>query len=132
MMNRRGFTMLEVIVAAAIGALLAGGTMVAFMMTSKMSMDASNKSEAAYLTQQTMERFRNKVACDESRWFDASCKSTMTGAWIDDPIPAGAAPSVAGFAANRQYKVEPADCDGDGTVGDCLKVVTKLSWQKPQ
>ena len=75
--------------------------------------------------QQSLEKFRNMVACDTS-WFDpASCQGL--GAGGPDALPLGAL-----YGGTRTYTVTPANCDGVGGSGDCFKVVTKVSWTPPQ
>ena len=130
--NDRGFNLVEIIAAAVIGALLAGGTMTAFVMTMKTSQAASAKSEATQLAQQTLERFRNEIACD-SGWFNpANCQPGTLPSGTSDPLPGTSVLSKLDASASRKYTVEPADCDEVGGPGDCFKVVTTVNWTPPQ
>ena len=130
--HQQGVTLVEILVASVIGALLAGGTMMAFVMSRKVTTNAAGTVEAAELAQQTLERFRNQIACDLP-WFNgANCASgaALPTSWTTDTIPASSSLPVQG--GTRQYKVSPADCDGDGTPGDCFRVDSKVTWSPPQ
>lgn len=132
----RGVTLIEVIVAALIGVMIAGGTMLAFMTAKKTSVGAAGAVEAADLAQQTIERFRNKIACDDPDWFKAAtCATTLpaTPTLKTDGLPGNPGLlSVIGQGGSRQYQVTPFDCDGDGTKGDCFQVDTKVAWSPRQ
>lgn len=131
--NERGFNLVEIIAAAIIGALLAGGTMTAFVMTMKTSQAASAKSEATQLAQQTLERFRNEIACNNPAWFNpADCQPGTLPSNAADPLPGTSVLSKLDAGASRSYTVTEWDCDEDGTDGDCFKVVTKVTWTPPQ
>lgn len=135
---QHGVTLVEVLIAAMVGVVIAGGTMLAFVTAKKVSTGAAGAVEAADFAQQTIERFRNKIACDDPSWFDAAtCRSGagLPTAWTKDPAGAGTglpdSPgllSMIGQGGDRQYKVTPVDCDGDGTIGDCFQVDTKVAW----
>ncbi len=136
MIGRRGISLMETIVAALVAALIIGGTMMAFVLAAMISKrGGSNNVEAALFVQQSLERFRNHIACDDS-WFNpASCAGTGVPAWTPDALPAappGSSSSVLPYGASRQYRVEPADCDGVGGPGDCFKVTAKVDWNPPQ
>lgn len=128
--NHQGFSLVEIIAASVIGALLAGGTMTAFVMSMKTSQEASGKAEAAQLAQQTLERFRDQIACQDERWYDASCNPTPPSGSVSDPLPTTSV--LPTFAGTRNYTVTSEDCDGDGTAGDCLKVVSTVTWTPPE
>jgi len=120
-----GLTLIEIIVATVIGALVAGGTLMAFATSAKFATQvAPNRAEAAALAQQTLDRFRNFVA-EGDPWLAPT-------PWTDDAIPTGPLPSIANFGPSRQYKVDPLDCDGDGTPGDCYQVQVKVQWTPPE
>ncbi len=125
--GNQGLTQIEVLAASVIAAVIAGGTMTAFLTASKLTQTAPRDTEAALAAQDTLERFRNHIACDDA-WFDpASCG--MTGALSgSDPLPAGS--QLPGGA--RNYTVTPADCDGNGSAGDCLQVSVTVTWSPPQ
>ena len=136
-MHHRGFSLIEIIAASVIGALVAGGTMTAFVMTVRFSQKAGSHTEAAQLAQQTLEKFRDRVACRKAgqtqndAWYDeTNCAADAPAGSTGDPIPGSSV--LSRFGGARTYKVEPADCDGDGSAGDCVKVVTKVTWTPPQ
>jgi hypothetical protein len=143
MRNAKGLSLLEVLIAALIGMVVAGGTMLAFTTAEKVSVGASGAVEAADFAQQTIERFRNRIACDDEEWFDpATCQAVasaaMTG-WTFDPVDATdglpdspGTLSMIGQGGSRQYKVTEVDCDGDDIVGDCLQVEAKVTWTQRQ
>ena len=136
-LNERGMTLLEIIIAALLGVVVAGGMMLAFTSAQKTSAGAVGVVEASDFAQQTLERFRNKIACDDPDWFNASdCTVNFGGlpsVWTNDGLPASpGALSVIGQGATRQYRVTQADCDGDGTQGDCLQVESKVAWTPRQ
>ena len=123
----RGFTLIEVVVSAALAAVIAGGTMIAFVTALNISRRASGTAEAAHLAQQTMERFRNLAACDAGHWFSAAgCAPSLPVGWQPDPGSPAPAPVTA-----WEYQVTPTDCDGDGTNGDCLMVQAHVQWTPP-
>jgi hypothetical protein len=119
-----GMTLFEIIVASVIGALVAGGTLMAFVTASRLSKIPT--APGPPLAQQTIERFRNNIACDDP-WFDpGTCQAkvgplpAMPLAWTDDlPVPPG---------LTRQYKVQQSNCDGVGPTDDCLQVSVKVTW----
>ncbi len=137
LMSRRGFTLIEIIMAAAIAAVVAGGTMIAFVTALNISRRTSTNSEAAHLAQQTTERFRNRVACDDA-WFDpAACApSTLPAGWQADPVVPPTVPPT-----TRQYQITrdgalmapgiTGDCDGTAGVGDCVVVQARVTWTPP-
>jgi len=137
--TRHGVTLMEIVAAALIGALIAGGALMAFVMAAKVSRSSSDTIEAASFAQQTLERFRNNIACDGT-WFDSTTCTSGGGLPTaltfdpDDPasngLPAGA--PLLKFSGTRRYQVTEADCDGVGGVGDCFKVMVKVQWTPPQ
>ena len=130
--TERGVTLVEILVASIVGVLLAGGTMMAFVMSKKVSANAAGRVEAADLAQQTLERFRNRVACDDA-WFNPStCVSGpgLPAGWTSDVLPVSSSLLVQG--GTRQYRVTPKDCDGDGATGDCFQVESRVTWSPPQ
>ena len=149
MRARSGMTLVEIIVAAVLTALVAGGTMIAFVTAAKMSRrGGSSQAEAAFYAQQTVEKFRNKVACRQpsesapqtdpqnpagDTWFNASCQSDAPTGWQEDALPTGAAPSITGLGAQREYEVVPGgdDFDNDGRP-DYYRVTSKVTWTTGQ
>lgn len=134
--TQHGITLVEILIAALVGVMIAGGTMLAFVTAKKTSVGAAGVVEAADFAQQTIERFRNKIACNDPDWFTAAtCATTLPAApaWTADGLPASPGPlSMIGQGGSRQYKVTPDDCDGVGGTGDCFKVETKVSWSPRQ
>ncbi|OGX41157.1 MAG: hypothetical protein A3C53_06335 [Omnitrophica WOR_2 bacterium RIFCSPHIGHO2_02_FULL_68_15] len=129
----RGATLTEVLVASAIGAVLVAGLMATFLTALRISSHGQGNVEAASLAQQTLERFRNHIACDDSPlaggWFDpTTCAAVALPTNEPYALPAG----TKLLNGAREYTVTAADCDGDDTAGDCFKVVTKLTWDPPQ
>ena len=133
MAGKRGATLIEVLVGSLIGAVLIAGLMAAFLTALRVSSHTGGGMvEAASYAQQTLEHFRNRVACDDA-WFNAACAPAALPSNANDALPAGALFAAASSTApTRTYTVTPADCDGDGATGDCFKVVTKVSWTPPQ
>ena len=133
--GERGMSLLEVLVASVIAAVVAGGTAVSFAAAARMMYAPGNSRtvEAIGYARETAERFRTRVACD-GVWFaaDAACAPTaaLTGAWTPDSLPAPT-PGVElllATGARRCYQVTPQDCDGDGDVGDCLAIQVHVCW----
>ena len=123
--SQQGASLIEILVGAVIAAVLVGGLMGAFLTAVRISARGGGNTEAAALAQQTLERLRNKVACD-SGWFGGgNCGATPPAANSADPLLGGAL-----NGGTRTYTVTPANC-GSGP-GDCLKVVAKVSWTPPQ
>lgn len=131
-----GMTFMEVLVSAVLAALIVGATMSAFVAALNIALGWKGpvlQAKAAAFTQQTLERFRNKIACRQSSessadtWYDASCAAAPPSGPQPDPLPSGALP-----AGSRQYTVTPVDCDGVGGSGDCLQVRVKVQWTPPQ
>ena len=138
--GQAGITLVEVLIAALVGVMIAGGTMLAFVTAKKTSVGAAGVVEAADFAQQTIERFRNKIACDDPDWFSAAtCVTTLPAVppgWTTDALPVNPGPlsmiGQVGPGQGRQYQVTPFDCDGDGTSGDCFQVDTKVAWSPRQ
>ena len=118
----KGGTLMEVLVS---------GLMAAFITAIRLSSHGQTYVDAASLAQQTLERFRNRIACDDP-WFNAAtctpgalptnAPHSLAGTTLGDPI----------YAGTRDYTVTPVDCDGDLVPGDCFQVVTTLTWTQPQ
>lgn len=123
--SQRGASLIEILVGVVVASVLVAGLMGAFLTAIRISARGGGNTEAAALTQQTLERLRNKVACD-STWFDgANCGATPPVGSPADPIPGGAL-----YGGTRTYTVTPENC-GSGS-DDCLKVVATVSWIPPQ
>lgn len=132
--QQRGITLLEILVAAVIAAVVVGGTMTAFLTATKVSKVSAEEAESASYAQQTIERFRNLVACRQqgesasNTWFNAACQPELPAGEQADTLPGG----IALQDASRTYQATAVDCDGDGTAGDCLQVTSKVHWSVPQ
>ena len=126
---QRGLTLVEVVVAAVIGALVAGGTLMAFVMAQQLTQIASTQVESVYHAQQTVDRFRTRIACRQvgetsDAWLNEECNA-MTPFTKTDTLPTDSSGSV----ISREYEVVPVDLDPpDGKV-DYFKVVTKVTWK---
>jgi len=124
--DHQGFNLVEIIAASVIGALLAGGAMTAFVMSVKTSQQASGKTEAVQLAQQTIEKFRNQIACNSSWFKPTDCEPGTLPSNEGDPLPPTSVLPM--FGGSRNYTVTEEDCDGVGGPGDCLKVTTTVTW----
>jgi Tfp pilus assembly protein PilV len=126
---RAGFTLIEILAAAIIGILIAAGTLMAFVTAAQLSSQvAPYKVEASHLAQQTLERFRNRIACDDD-WFDAV---TCNGSPQSGPHTIPASSSITNLPlAVRTYNFAPgADVDGDGTF-DYYTMQVTVCWNDP-
>jgi len=137
--SARGVSLIEVLVAAVIGSLIAAGTLMAFVLSSKVTTESVEQTEALHFAIETIERFRNRVACDDV-WFDDSGVNCNFGgvdtnlpvALTSDPFPLPATPSTSalinhGMSETRQYQVVPGDCDG-AAGADCYTVNVVVNW----
>ena len=139
---RHGLTLVEVMTASVIGVLVAAGTAQAFLFATKVARQSVATVEAAGYAAQTLERFRNRIACDDV-WFNGSTACNFGGLMDpdlpttlrSDPLPSGSSGSAflnPNFTPVRQYRVQPADCDGNtGTTGECYRVEVTVSWGSP-
>ena len=122
-------TLLELTAAAVLGSLIAGATMMAFMTATKVSRQSSTNRDLMPAVQETLEKYRNRIACDDP-WFNlATCVMAAQNA-VNEPAPL--APSLLAMGGTRDYTMTPADCDGDGTVGDCYRASVHINWTVPQ
>lgn len=121
-----GFTLLEVMISVILLAILSLGVLASFAMASKISQESSEHTEGGVQAQQTIERNRNHVACDDAGWFDANC-NPITQAATNDAIGAGRLPALGG---TRNYTAAPDNCGG--IAGDCVKVQVNVNWTPPQ
>ncbi len=131
--------MVEVLVAAVIGSLLAGGTLMAFVLASKISKESLQQAEALSYAVETIERFRNRVACDDVWFDDAGVDCNFSGvdanlpvAMTTDALPGPTVPRTSaligrGMSETRQYQVQTNDCDGVGGA-DCYTVNVVVNW----
>ena len=124
----RGITLIEVLLAALVLSVVAGGLLMSFLFVSRLSQGSAPVDRAGLLAQQTLERFRNRIACDDA-WFDLAdpkCPaSSLPPANTADPLPLGTG------MTGRTYTMTANDCDGDGTAGDCFLVAAKITGVIP-
>lgn len=124
MRSNQGLSLIEILAASIIGAVVAGGTMTAFVMAAKLATQtAPSTLQSSYRVQQGLEKFRNHIACDSS-WFDPSCGPVS-------PVIAAEPVSLQGSPATRSYTVTPIDINGDGQ-NDLHQVMVKVEWDPPQ
>ena len=131
-MRREGFTLIEVMAASAIAAVVASGTMAAFVAAARMSrvQNSPTFAEASDYAEQTLERFRNRVATDDTTVF----RNPPVAGWQSDPLPPSATTSESLLwktPTSRKYRITAEDCDGDGTAGDCYAVTVRVCWDDP-
>jgi Tfp pilus assembly protein PilV len=140
--RKGGVTLVEILIALLALAMIGIGTMAAFVAAARMMHFQTNPqlAEAAGYAQETTERFRNMIACslpgDPNPWFTSgpTCVATaaMPTALTTDPLPAAAisgTESILKDPARRCYRLTPADCDGDGTNGDCYQMEAHVCWR---
>jgi hypothetical protein len=146
--SKKGLTLVEIIAASVIGVMLAGGLMISFVLAVKLAHKGTFEGEGYAFAQQTIERFRNHIACRQAgetinvAWFDGTiCDADFPAGAIADPLPVVTDPSVVNFATNRTIEIENVDLDGDGNPDndfdgdgkpDYLVVRAKLQWNPPQ
>ncbi len=132
-----GMTLVEIVAALLIGMLIAAGTLTAFVTAHKLTQIASTQVEATYYSQQTLERFRNKIACrqagedDQATWFDGSCGAVppqpQAGGRLEDLLPSDRSRLV----LFRDYEVVSRHVDQDA-IPDYFEVKAKTTWTKPE
>ena len=128
-MGERGFTILEVMIASVIAGVVAAGTLMSFVAAGRMMDVRNNMStvEATTLGQDSMEHFRNHIAC-QPPWFDVNCTYIWPAGWFLDPfIGGGGSESILGAAARRCYQVTSNDC-GTGIPNSCFIVDVRVCW----
>jgi len=130
MSRRRGLTLVEVVIASLVASIVAGGTLMAFVASTRMttSQDLMTNAEASALAQEAVEQFRNRVAADDT-WLSIQAALTANDGWVAEPLPAtGGTESKLNAGAKRCYRVRAADCDGVGGAGDCYAVQSRVCW----
>lgn len=126
--TKRGVTLTEVLVASVVIVVVAAGTMLAFVTALRISQRIPINVEAASYAEQTLERYRNMIACD-SAWFKFPCIAAATLPLNqNDPLALGALYGN----GTRKFTVTSEDCDGVGAPGDCYKVAVTVKWTPPQ
>jgi len=128
--GRAGFTLMEVMAASVIVAVVAGGTMMSLVAAARMtaSQDHLTHAEASALAQESIEKFRNDgVDAMNPMWL----ADQVPLGWQADSIVVGAGGSESKLdlgTAKRCYRVVEADCDGVGGVGDCYGMQSRVCW----
>ena len=142
----QGFTLIEIIAAAAVAAVVAGGSMLALVAASRMMRqgDTPAIAEAGGYAQQTIEKFRNMIACD-SPWFTpGTCTPNLAPGgmptnWVEDPLPDRDPANTESFldlaaatpkTARRCYRVRSRDCDAGASPDDCFEIEVKVLWNQ--
>ena len=132
--HAQGFTLAEVLVGSLIASIVAGGTMMALVTAARIANQSSSPegAEANAYARETLEKFRNMIACD-SPWFDpTTCAATaaMPTTWQEDPLPpagSGGTLSILGPGAKRCYQVKSENCAG--APGDCYVIQVQVCWR---
>lgn len=142
MKTKRGMTLIELVAAAVIGAVVAGGTLTAFVTAIRIS-GRTSATDLTFLLQQTLEKYRNWIACDDDRWFNTTtCEMSITPCRPNPQNPTACVcdsndpqecftedqvPGEAGLTgAIRAWQAVPQDCDGNGVAGDCLRLTARI------
>jgi len=132
--------LLEVLVASVVASVVAVGTAAAFVTASRMTRERNNPTfaEASVHAQQTLDQFRNQLACDNAAWFNpANCQVvlpaglpptwTSAGEGLPNTGPGMLANDFPG--AKRCYRVTRVlNCGGGALVPDCLRVEVRVCW----
>jgi prepilin-type N-terminal cleavage/methylation domain-containing protein len=134
--GRGGFTLIELLLASLVSAVIASGTMMAFVTAARMVRDQNipSNAEASGFAEETLERFRNLVAYGTSGGLDPVFATWITNnagpSWHADPLPgSGGTNSILSFPHRRCVRVTPRDCDGVGGTGDCYGVDARVCWK---
>jgi len=125
-----GLTLVEVIIAALIVAVVAGGTMMAFIASANMTgpytptgpQDLPSLGEANHLAQELVESQRNEVVAG-----GGTLATQVALGWQKVLMPASS-PASKLTGGRRCYRVVNADCDGVGGPGDCFGIQAKVCW----
>lgn len=123
-------SLVEVLAGAVIGAVVAGGTMTAFVTALRIAEPPRVNVEAIQMLQQTMERQRNRIACDDG-WFNtATCRADFAPSRAFTPDPTspllrGPNNRFSGPMPVAEMKAKQLDCSGDG-VPDCMQVTVRV------
>lgn len=123
-MNKKGMTLVEVIVSAVILALTVGGLLYIFT-TEKGAVAISGRNiQALDFAQQTMEELKNAVRADT--WGEASEPLTLQGWTTYQPL-SGAFGTK--FSGQRRYKVEQVTGIDPDT--GYREVTVEVDWTEP-
>ena len=128
----RGFTLTEVLIGSVVFTVVAGGAMVAMLTAARLNRSTNHTqfADANVLAQQTIEKFRNLVACDNASFFNpADCSLIaipLPSAWTSDDIPPDATTERLQVAKRcfRFRNDATAQCPGE----TCLAIDVKVCW----
>ena len=134
--------MIEVLIAGVMASVVAVGTAAAFVAAARMTRVRNNPTfaEASISAQQTVDRFRNQVACDAvvngTAWYTANClvDPALPDVWVSDDLllPAnGVTDSLLNQFPNAKRCrkiIRLPNCNAGAGVSDCIQVQTKVCW----
>ena len=134
----RGMTMVELLVATAIVALVLLGTMSALVTAARIGSRQNGPlyASAASTAQYTLEAARNQVGVDpttrqSNKWF-FDRRQTAPQPWSnwtdDDDLRVD--PSTGG-GITRKYLVQQLNCDGVAGLDNCYAVTVRTCWNDP-
>ena len=131
-------TLVEILAGTLITSIVVGGTMTAFVTAARIQRAGASaiSVRASDSAQELLELLRNHVATD-----DTFFQTRAGGGWLNDDGSTQVPPLAIGDPAEevkRVYRVEGADCDGDGVVAgagappeiDCYAVTVKVCWDQ--
>ena len=123
-----GFAMVEVLVASLVASVVAGGTMMAFVAAARMmrTQDNPKLAEANNCAAQTIERFRNHVAADDT-WLNDQVALGWQADALTDAVSGcgGGTESIQTLGtAKRCYRVSPSPACGP----QCYQLDVKVCW----
>ena len=137
MMNKYGFTLVEVIISAVILAFTVGGLLFVFSTESGVVARIGRRMQAMDFARQTSEQLKNEVRAD--KWpgvvgdvlFGSDTGITHT---TEAFLPLGGSDLGDKFSGTREYTVTDKDADGDGTYEDdeYKQVTVTVQWTEPQ
>ena len=140
--TKRGITLAEVLLASAITSIVLGGSLSAFITAVRIqdqSRSGAARLEASGYAQDLLDAYRNHVATDDTFFSSIPPNGKVGLGWLDDD-PGTNPPSLPGpEIVKRVYRVDAADCDGDGVVAgvgappeqDCYSVSVRVCWNQP-
>lgn len=124
------FTLVEIIIASLITAVVVGGTMAAFIAAARMTHAQNGPlyAEAMNCAQQKLERFRNRVAQDDPFLQANAGLGWQIDNGVDDLTDCGSgSESLQTRAPQRRFCVRGEDCDGAPGL-DCFAVLVRVCW----
>ena len=143
-----GFTLLEVLIASLVIAIVVVGTMSAFIVASRIlgTQNSSVYAEASACAQQKLEKFRNHVAAAVAGASDTFLEDHAPLGWqidgSDDLSDCGSSNNSSISIRDttsppvRKFCVKRGDCNGNGILAgvgsppevDCYALLTKVCW----